>query len=264
MRNRRADGRTPRPRYPGTVILYATLAICGLAAAALVYRYDLYNREPLSLLLLAVGLGAAVMSTMGPLEAWVIEDILGRPTPTVIAATAAGLEEAGKLAVVLAIARTFHRHFDDPMDGLVYGAMAGLGAALEESVAVLSDAIPGAGVLPPGELVRVAGHLIMGGIGGFGVGVLVLPRAARRSALLVAPFAAAVLIHFAWDLLALGGGPKGELWATLGPVMVMALGLLGFGFLVVRGSRWSRARFDPDSSRRLWGWPFTSRRDERS
>ena len=42
---------------------------------------------------------------------------------------------------------------------------------------------------------------------------------------------------------------------VVGVLMLLALGL--FGYSVVLGGRWSRARFAPDSQKRLWGWsPF--------
>ncbi len=47
------------------MILYGTLALCALGAALLVYRHDLYDREPPWLLLVTVGLGASAMNLAG-------------------------------------------------------------------------------------------------------------------------------------------------------------------------------------------------------
>src|SRR5690606_3183208 len=83
---------------------------------------------------------------------------------------AAVTEELAKLAVVWAIALLWRRQFNDPMDGLIYGSFAGLGCAIEESVG-LHGWPTGAALLPLQEPIRLLGHLVMGGIGGFAVGL---------------------------------------------------------------------------------------------
>ena len=50
------------------MILYSTLGLCALAAAVLVYRHDLYDREPLPLLGLTVALGAGAIGLAGRAE----------------------------------------------------------------------------------------------------------------------------------------------------------------------------------------------------
>jgi hypothetical protein len=46
---------------------------------------------------------------------------------------------------------------------------------------------------------------------------------------------------------------------TLLPAAIMLAGIVLYGFLVVAGSRLSRAMFAPESVRSLWGFPFKSR-----
>jgi RsiW-degrading membrane proteinase PrsW (M82 family) len=118
------------------LLLYLTFALCGLGAAALVYRYDLYDREPIPAAALAVGLGAITMALADPLERLIFA-YLRTESAAALAAVAALVEEGFKLLVVVVFAVFARRVFNDPMDGLIYGSLAGLGAALEEGVAVL-------------------------------------------------------------------------------------------------------------------------------
>ncbi len=230
------------------MIVYVTFGVCAVGAAVLVYRYDLYDREPFSLLALSVGMGAAGMACAGWLEAVTFRG-LDTASITTLALLAASYEETLKLVTVVALA-VMARSFNDPMDGLIYGSMAGLGAALEEGIAVLRAAPGSGGVLPPEELVRLSGHLVMGGIGGFGVGCLVY-RDGRWPRAVAASFLAALLLHFGWDLAALHAEtvPGVDRDALLSAALMLA-GFLLYGRLVVLGSRWSQQVFAPGAPRR--------------
>jgi len=233
------------------VILYLTLGICSLGGAALVYRYDLYDREPPAMLALTVGLGAGAMALAGRLEAASFARLETDSTAT-LALVGAGYEEALKLLVVALLA-LLARSFNDPMDGLIYGSMSGLGMALEEGVAVLRAMPSGGGMLPPEELVRLCGHLVMGGIGGFGVGCLFF-RGWKGMPGATGSFLSAVLLHFGWDVAALraeAGTGLGGRESLLGAALMLA-GLLLYGRLVVIGSRWSQQVFAPGLPQRLW------------
>jgi RsiW-degrading membrane proteinase PrsW (M82 family) len=233
------------------VILYLTLGLCSLGAAALVYRYDLYDREPPAMIAFTVGLGAGAMALAGRLEAACFARLETDSIAT-LALVGAGYEEALKLLVVALLA-LLARSFNDPMDGLIYGSMSGLGMALEEGIAVLRAMPSGGGMLPPEELVRLCGHLVMGGIGGFGVGCLFF-RGWQGMAGATASFLSAVLLHFGWDVAALraeaatGLGGRESLLA----VALMLAGLLLYGRLVVVGSRWSQQVFAPGPPQKLW------------
>ncbi len=87
-----------------------------MLAALLVYRYDMYEREPWFMIVLAVGLGWAAMWLAGLAESWTLDRFGEVPRPDVIEA---------------AVAAT----------------------------------------LPPAEIIRVTGHLVMGGITGFAIGM---------------------------------------------------------------------------------------------
>ena len=64
---------------------------------------------------------------------------LGHDDVATRAAVIALIEEGGKLLTVLFLANVLlRRQFNDPMDGLIYGRLAGLGMAVNESMLYLS------------------------------------------------------------------------------------------------------------------------------
>ena len=215
----------------------------------------MYDREPRWLLALTALLGALAMTLAGRLEGVTLAG--GHLTsPRAVAVVAATLEELAGLAVVVGVAFWARRAFNDPMDGLVYGSMTGLGMALEESVAYLRGGPPRS-VLPPAELVRVCGHLVMTGIGGFPIGLLAVGRHGALVAL-VTCVGAAVGLHFGWDWIALdaeAANASNLVHAAAGGLLMLS-GLLLYGALTAAAARWSHDLFAPKSPFRLWGWPF--------
>jgi len=101
------------------------------------------------------------------------------------------------------------------------------------------------------------GHLVMGGITGFGVGMARMRRP-RWGRWLAGTAGASMALHFAWDLISLRASTAPGLANTLAAAAVVVAGTLLFGALVVVGSSASRDVFSPSGGRRtLWGWPFT-------
>jgi RsiW-degrading membrane proteinase PrsW (M82 family) len=239
------------------LLFFVALALCALLTACLVYRYDLYEHEPIPLLGVAVALGASAMWIAGGAESAILAG-LAAPGPLAIAGVASVVEETMKLLVVAAVSVLAWREFDDPMDGVVYGSMAGLGAALEESVFYRRSALGMVGLVPAAELVRLWAHVVLGGIVGFPLGFWrAAPRRAVPAAL--AGLAVATGLHFGWDavVLSVGGGYAPSTMQTVAGVVLM-LGSLGlYGRLVVVASARSRQQFAPRSRLRLWGWPFS-------
>jgi RsiW-degrading membrane proteinase PrsW (M82 family) len=230
-----------------------------LGAAILVYHHDMYDREPRWLLAVTVGLGAGAMALAGRVEALTLAG--GRLTSSgAIAAIAASEEQVLGLAVVVTIALLARRAFNDPMDGLTYGSMVGLGMALEESVAYLRTA-PRTNLLPPAELVRICGHLVMNGIAAFPLGPLAVHCRGGHVAL-VACLGAAIALHFGWDWIALDVEARGapDVAHAAAGMLLMSSGLLLYGALTAAAARWSHDLFAPKSPFALWGWPFDRRR----
>jgi RsiW-degrading membrane proteinase PrsW (M82 family) len=237
------------------LILYLTLGLCALAAAFIVCRHDLYDREPLPLLFITVVMGFAAMWLAGLVEAQAFH-ILGVREAGSIAVIAALSEELLKVLVVVCLPICARRYFNDPIDGLVYGSMAGLGMAVEESIHYMRELPQGSLFLPPAELIRVSGHLVMGGIGGFAIALAVLRRR-HWPAILAACFAFAVALHFGWDWLVLSmeaapATPSTAWWGA----GLMGSGMVAYGVLAAIGSEQSRELFMPRSPGSFWGWPF--------
>lgn len=225
--------------------LYLTLGFCALGIGLAVIRYDLYDREPWRLILFAVALGALGMWASYHAEISIISAShrRGRTVDyTTLAFIAGIIEEVSKAIGVAVMALLARRHFNDPLDGLVYGSFIGLGAAIEESVALLSrqDSLA---ALPATEPVRLVGHLIMGGIGGFGFGIL---TAKSRSACWAIPASllAAIAMHIAWDVAAFAQLESGQAMTrsqTIIPVLLMLLGMLIYRKLAYVGAGMTRS-----------------------
>lgn len=235
--------------------LYLALGFCALLAALLVYRYDLYEREPWYLILLAIVAGAAGMRVVGAVE---LVSLALVDSHVAVAALAALHEETARFLIVVGIALVFPRHFNDPMDGIVYGSMVGLGMALEESFYLLSLLEAPDVLLLPVEIVRLLGHLVMAGIVGFGIG-LARTRIPGWPSQLVRCLVVAFFLHFAWDWIALDASDASSLTSiqTVVSIALMLFGILFYGSLVMVGSTLSKRMFAPESAMVLWGWPFT-------
>ena len=227
----------------GWALSWLLLALYALPVFALIYRLDLYEREPLSLALGAFAWGALAATSLA-LDAagWnqvlaraVGADVAGRWGPaTVVPLVEETLKGAGVVLIYL-IARD---EVDDAMDGFVYGALCGLGFAVVEDVLYFMAAFGGTpgGVLE-GFYVRVLssglyGHVLYTGLTGLGIGYFVSRREhqpfARRIGVAIGCFAAAVFAHALWNSPILQFGPsapiQGAEWLLL-PVALAAKGL---------------------------------------
>lgn len=230
---------------------YGTLALCAILIAYVVWRYDLYDHEPWYTLAIALVCGFGFMWLAGLVQIAAINaavrfwpEGMGNP----LAAALAGVsEEIAKVSAVGVIALGFRRVFNDPMDGIIYGSFAGLGAAIFESILNIGVAPPSP-VLPGQEFIRLAGHLVFGGIGGYGLGLLAINAPWWRARALLC-LAAAAIIHTVWDLIAFAGadyfhehGSRAR-WHVVASLAIMVTGMVVFRWLVVRGERLSRVKF---------------------
>jgi RsiW-degrading membrane proteinase PrsW (M82 family) len=199
----------------GWALSWALLLVYALPVFLAIYFLDLYEREPVSLILGALVWGAVAATVLSALanEGWgMVVARLGGPAFAArwtAALTAPLVEETVKVAGVILIYLIARREVDDVMDGFVYGAMVGLGFALVEDVFYFVAIFGGTtgGVLA-GFYVRVIsaglyGHVLYTGVEGMGVAYFV-SRAGEeplRRRMLVAAglFAAGVAGHFLWN-----------------------------------------------------------------
>lgn len=245
-------------------MLLAAILLCASGLALLVYRYDMYEREPWYMLLLALALGAAASTALSFGEDLLLQAIPdGERSLAAQAGVAAVAEELAKLSIVLAIWFAMPWHFNDPFDGLIYGALAGLGFAVEESIFYIN--MPGSafgGLVVAGrESVRLMLHLLLGGLTCVGLG-LARFRIRRWPAVLAGGMSASMAIHFAWDYCC--GLPAAlETVPSVGEriisVALMLAALVLFAAAVVFALKHSGDTHAPHRHGALWGWPFTRR-----
>jgi len=239
------------------MLIFLPVLVAAIALGAMVYRYDLYNKEPWYLLLLAVVLGTATGYSSGLIEEWLIEawDI-PYDEPLGMAWLAGTVEELAKVLVVVAIAFAFRSEFDDPQDGQIYGAFAGLGAAIIESRFYITLENPGLATAGT-EFARLLLHMLLGGIGGYGIG---LTRFRVRGWRWKMPAAviAAVVLHATWDWACGLPAQLGEITMTPRYIAVglMLTTLLLFGTLTHVGTQHAATVLKPRRLLTLFGWPF--------
>jgi RsiW-degrading membrane proteinase PrsW (M82 family) len=198
----------------GWALSWLLLILYALPAFVVIYRLDLYEREPMSLAIGAFAWGALAATALA-LEASGWDQVLAQTFGASFAArwgpaiAAPLVEETLKgsgLVLLYLIARD---EVDDVMDGFVYGALCGLGFAVVEDVVYFMAAFGGtpAGVLR-GFYVRVLssglyGHVLYTSLTGMGIGYVVSRRRelalVRRLVVGVGLFAAGVLGHVIWN-----------------------------------------------------------------
>jgi RsiW-degrading membrane proteinase PrsW (M82 family) len=199
----------------GWALSWLLLLLYALPIFAAVYLLDLYEREPLSLVVGALIWGAVAATTLAGFanEGWgfVVARIGGPEFASrwTAALTAPLTEEILKVAGVVLIALIAVDEVDDVMDGFVYGAMVGLGFAVVEDVLYFIAIFGGtpSGVLA-GFYVRVVssglyGHVLYTGLSGMGIAYFVSRRheatRAKRIWVALLLFLVAVFGHFLWD-----------------------------------------------------------------
>ena len=232
-------------------LIYLLMLACAAGLAVFVYRYDLCAREPWYMVALAVGLGFAVMWMAGAAEDLVFAHFTAaRVCLGPKAAVVATVETAARLVMVFTVAALFRTRFTDPLDGLMYGTLGGIGMAIEESLLYLSFAAPTPQTLGA-EVVRLFAHGLMGGLVGFAVGQWTRPnqRPHPRPTLTVGCVAVALLVHFSWDYIAYQSN-RASLLRMLPMLLMLALmrvwgGLVAYASEQLRRRRPSRPPPEP-------------------
>ncbi|MBI5852764.1 MAG: PrsW family intramembrane metalloprotease [Planctomycetes bacterium] len=183
---------------------YAAFVACTLAPILFwflwIRRKDAASPEPRLLLLrcyLLGGLSTLLVLALRPmLDALVLG--AGYSAWRDAFLVTAPLEEASKL-LAMAFAVAWSRHFDEPLDGIVYGACAALGFASVENVVYALDAGDARLATLRGFTATLA-HVASSGIAGLGLALMRLDRSRTRALVLGTGFVFAVLVHGAYDL----------------------------------------------------------------
>ncbi len=167
----------------------------------LYFRARDVNREPTGVLLKVFGLGVLTVIPV-LLVVWPLVSVeKGLADPFAIGAfsafaTAAIPEEFFKFTVVWFYASR-HREFDEPMDGVVYGATASLGFATLENILYVGSR--GLSVAILRAFTAVPGHAFAGAIMGYYVGRARFSPRGQRGNLLFAALAVPTLLHGLYD-----------------------------------------------------------------
>jgi RsiW-degrading membrane proteinase PrsW (M82 family) len=199
----------------GFALSWVLLAVYALPVFVVVYFLDLYEREPLSLMVAAFLWGAVVATTLSAIAngGWgLVVARVGGPefaARWTAALTAPFVEETMKGLGVVMVYLIARDEFDDVMDGFVYGAVCGLGFAIVEDIFYFAVVFGGGigGVLQ-GFFLRVVAsglysHVLYTGIVGMAVGIVVSRRSTaprgRRLAQAAGLCTVAVFGHFLWN-----------------------------------------------------------------
>jgi RsiW-degrading membrane proteinase PrsW (M82 family)/septal ring-binding cell division protein DamX len=241
----------------GLCLLYA------IPVFLIVYRLDLFEREP-KLMLAAALLWGGVIATSLAVQAngaWL--SVMGKTLPLDVSANwgaavvGPAVEETLKLMGVITLYLIASNEFDGVLDGFVYGAMVGLGFTVVEDVSYFINATAAfgggdaTGPVIDTFLIRVVagglyGHVLFTGITGMGFAYFVTRRQspfAQRLLGFGACVVAGVSAHVVWNspwmqsiLETTSGQPSTLQWIEYGTVKGLPF-LILLGLLVVFATR---------------------------
>jgi RsiW-degrading membrane proteinase PrsW (M82 family) len=172
------------------VALFALLAV---PFWLIVSELDFLEREPIPLLAVAFGWGGLVATAVSIPGSAALEDLVAKLGSPRLAAdwgatlAAPTVEEIAKTLGVVAIALIARSQINSVLDGVVYGAMVGLGFQIVEDIVYAMGAVALAGqgdhvqpvvatFLLRGFLAGVWSHTLFGALAGAGIGYLVVRR----------------------------------------------------------------------------------------
>lgn len=243
----------------GTKFPLATLIVCGLAAvlpvpiyAALILWLDRYEKEP-ALLLVSAFLWGAVVATfvsyfMNTGVAVVLHGILGPRLAGALgpALSAPVVEETSKGIALLLLYFLVRNEFHNIVDGIVYGALVGLGFAMVENIIYFARVYTAGGVAGLGYIfvmrVVFSGliHPLFTGCTGAGLGYSrETTSGVQKLAAPIVGYFAAIMLHTFWNatggLLDLSGVQMSPMVAlfVLVPGMMLIYGVPSIVVLVL-------------------------------
>jgi protease PrsW len=201
------------PDRVGLLLSVTAASIPALIYATVVLRLDRYEIEPLRAVLACFAWGAvgAILFSLGTglLFQLAVEEMLGAETAEAASVVIGAplVEESFKGIAVLAVLIFARDEIDSTLDGLVYGALIGVGFAMTENILYFGQAYLEGGLGEFGTL--VLSRAVLGGLGhpaytaitGAAIGWS-RGRYGRGVARVIVPvlgWALAVILHTAWN-----------------------------------------------------------------
>jgi len=190
------------------------------------YHKDRYEPEPLAWILMIYLLGIAVTVPVALVEGFFALFLADFFITVLIAPV---FEEAGKYLVVR---RTVYEsaEFDEPVDGIVYAAAAGLGFATLENIIYVFSALETsvAFAIQTGlvrALISVPGHVLFSAMWGYALGRARFLPASRRPGIILGGLVLAMASHALFNLL---------LYDTIGFALLVLIVVPALWFIVQR------------------------------
>ncbi len=190
---------------------WTTAALAGFVYAWIVAWIDRNEKEPWHMLLVGLLWGAVVSAAIAGLLNSIAPRLFGVELGTVAPYT----EELTKGAILFLIFRYAANEFDDALDGIIYGAMVGLGFATAENASYFFQYDPALGIGQQMQtfqftlrvvLMGLAGHATYTAMTGLGLGLS--RQTSRRWLQITLPIlglAAAIFAHALWNSRAVQG-----------------------------------------------------------
>ncbi len=151
-----------------------------------IWKKDSYEPEPLHLVAWVFFLGALAVIPAGIVELLFPDGVI---TSAFVAPV---VEETSKFLVVfLAVYR--HPEFDEPKDGIVYAAAAGLGFAMIENILYVLEGGIAVGIIR--AIASVPGHVVFSCIWGFALGTAKFRPGSERTGIILSGLFGAMLLH---------------------------------------------------------------------
>ena len=197
----------------GLLLILSASILPTLLYTLAIYWYDRYEKEPIKLLMTTFLWGAipSVILAIG------VELFFNLPpelfSPKALEAIQLGVlspfvEEALKGAVIIFLARKYREEFHGMMDGIIYGAITGLGFAMTSNLIGYTTSFLYRGFESLGVLIFVEGflsglnHAMYSAIFGAGIGLVsTTQRIKHKSLILIAAYFTAVFANSAHSLL---------------------------------------------------------------
>jgi protease PrsW len=225
----------------GPTALLLTSALAALSFPVLIivcFWLDRYEPEPARYRIAALGWGGVVAVALSLVIEQALFDLPGTDTFVDTAITAPVVEEFGKGLFLVAVLVLRRSQMHGILDGIVYGALVGIGFAFVEDIAYYLSALD-EGALPATVFLRgVMGpfaHPLFTSATGIGIGIAATTRQpALRFLAPIMGYSVAVFIHGIWNGSAFWGG-QGFFLAYL--VIMLPLLIVVFALAI-----WARSR----------------------